>query len=69
MRCLEKVNLATQYKVTTATYSYAVSELARSVRKFNSEGFDDLFRLARDTGRISQDAGEVLEKHVLVHGC
>jgi hypothetical protein len=69
MRCLEKVNLATQYKMTTAAYSYAASELARSVRIFNTAGYDDLFRLARNAGRISHDAEADLERHVLGHGC
>jgi hypothetical protein len=69
MPCLEKVSLATQYKITTAAYSYAVSELERSVRAFNMAGFEDLFRLARSTGKISYAAGEDLESHVSGHGC
>jgi hypothetical protein len=69
MRCQDKVNLATQYKITAASYSYAVSELARSVRIFDTAGYNDLFRLARNAGRISHDAETDLEQHVLGHGC
>jgi hypothetical protein len=67
--CLEKVNLATLYKITTVAYSYAVSELERGVRAFNTAGFEDLFRLARSTGKISYAAGEDFESHVSGYGC
>jgi hypothetical protein len=69
MPCPEKVNLVTRYRIKTAAYSYAVSELARYVSRGNEAGFNDLLRLTQDTRRLSNDARENFERHVSEHGC
>ena len=69
MPCPEKVNLVAQYWSTTEVYSYAVSELERSVLTSDKAGFDDLIRLTLDARRLSNDARKDLKKHVAEHGC
>ena len=67
--CPEKVKLAAQYRIATEAYSYAVSELERSVHASNRAGFGDLIRLTLAARILSNKAREDFEKHVSEHGC
>jgi hypothetical protein len=69
MPCPEKIDLVVRYKIKTAAYAYAVSELARSVRIGDEAGFGDLVRLSQDARRLSNDAGDNFAKHFSSHGC
>jgi hypothetical protein len=69
MQCPEKVDLLARYRIKTAAYSYAVSELERNLRTGNKDGFDDLLRITQDARRFSKEARENLERHVSEHGC
>jgi hypothetical protein len=67
--CPAKLKLMTHYRITTAAYSFAVSELERSVQTSNKAAFNDILRLSLDARKLSNNARQELQKHVAEHGC
>ena len=67
--CPDKFKLMTHYRITTPAYSFAVSELERSVQTSDKVAFDDILCLSLDARRLSNEARKNLRKHIAEHGC
>jgi hypothetical protein len=67
--CPEKASLLARYRINTAAYSYAVSELERNLLTGSKAGFDDLLRLTQATRGLANEARENFERHLSEHGC
>jgi hypothetical protein len=69
MRCDEKNRLLGEYRISVASYRYAVSEFTRRRDTTNPSEGEDLRRLVADARKMSGLAWDDLDGHIADHGC
>lgn len=69
MNCEEKVRLATEYEISTAKFSEAVTELRKKMGTSAREEYQQLDRAANEARVRSEQARLTLEQHIASHRC
>ena len=69
MNCEEKSRLATEYEISTAKFSEAVTELRKKMGTSEKEEYQRLDRAANEARVKSEQARLALEQHVAAHRC